>query len=117
MQTDLSSINLDTRESGMKLCVDSKYLFILASFSAFLVVSCGACSLAHKHTLDDLLSHPARKPQHWAQFDCDRPIEEKIYSATSELVDMLILDNELNGFPEHPTGAALEPVFVEDLKS
>lgn len=104
------AVGLEFPKSG-----NSRLAVGAAACAALLTAACS--TPPHKRTLDDLLNHPARKPEYWARFDRTRPLEDKIYAATPELVDMLSLDNELNGYPEHPSSATLDPALVQDLKS
>jgi hypothetical protein len=76
----------------------------------------GGCATGRKRTLADLKGHIARKPKYWADYDRRKPLEDKIYAATPELLDLLDLDNELNGYREHPKAVALEADFVKDFR-
>jgi hypothetical protein len=74
------------------------------------------CEVTDKECLFQALkAHPAKSASFWKPF-LARPVEQRLGPAPPGLVELLTLDNRLNGFPENPRPSRLADDFVADVR-
>ncbi len=100
-----------------------KLLTFLAAATLFIAcpvfaqeVSGLPCKEADKDCLRQLMkSHAVHKLATW-KADMARPPAQRIAPAPAQLVEYLLLDNVLNGYPERPRAAVLDAGFLQDVR-
>jgi hypothetical protein len=74
------------------------------------------CAASDKPCLMKLLkAQPSRTAAYW-KATLAKPVQERIGPAPRELVEHLLVDNLLNGFPEKPRASELSAAFMRDVR-
>lgn len=59
--------------------------------------------------------HVIQRQAYWSKM-LARPVQERLYQAPAEMIDYVLLQNRMQGFPERPQMIAADPAFVADFK-
>ena len=91
-------------------------ILLLSIFCVFFSgASIAACRESDKTCLKEAQrKHPVAQAAFW-QAQLAKPFEARIGAAPAELVDYVLLDNLLNGFPERPKIPSITPEFRRDI--
>ena len=91
-------------------------ILLLSIFCVFFSgASIAACRESDKACLKEAQrKHPVAQAAFW-QAQLAKPFEARIGAAPAELVDYVLLDNMLNGFPERPKIPSITPEFRRDI--
>ncbi|MGV8078870.1 MAG: hypothetical protein AB2L22_02250 [Syntrophales bacterium] len=95
-------------------CLSMAVSLVLLASSPVSVLSCDNSDKACLRRAVE--GHAVRRIAFWRPYLKSIP-EDRIDQAPAELIDYLILDNRLNGFPETPEPVDLSPAFLADLKA
>jgi hypothetical protein len=88
-------------------------VLVIVAAIALLLASCAPSKEALRKQAAD---HPIMTVAYWGKGWQARPLHESIAPAPKELLDKIVIDNRLYGFPERPIAADTAPEFSSALK-